>query len=281
MDEHQNLFEGKRFSLFGITLNFPHGPPPGFWYCLVPVILIIGLVVGPLVASEELRIRFADWIFGKKEPVVGMQIAPARKRWAQQPQVGESTPEKEKPVPVPEVSPETSTNPAIRVLPAKFEVLKELKYGGLYSGPASMTRALEKAHIRLSDDLDKFFRHRMSHVIPKGASVEVIRVTVAELGFSKAAKLEAIVESAEQRGLRPFPFDAIPAMALAFTSTGQFFFATQIAPEEYRWRAVLSAVKASAVTAPYFELLEWHDILKRKFGREETFGTQTVFLFSA
>lgn len=279
MNNDLDPFSGKGFSLFGVTINFPQAPPRAFWYGLLPVLLFVGLFW----VSAELRIGFAESIFGKKAPITDVaRTEPVEKKQVP-PKQPVSEPESVKeavPVPVPEVKQGADASVHTQVMTSYFEVSQSLRYGAHYSGPESTLRALDVARISVPQDIEKMFIERLSKRIPKSASVAIVRITAAELGFSREATFPEIVESAKQKGLQPFPFDAVAGAALTFSGDKRLFFATQIAPEGLEWHAVLSVAKPRANAPVEFQLVEWHDWVTRTFSRERTFHPSVTFLFA-
>jgi hypothetical protein len=89
---------------------------------------------------------------------------------------------------------------------------------GAYKGVNSLRRALEAARVRIGDSADEILGRPAFHVSPTKQDVDLVVVSVAELGFPNGARLAEIHRRAGELGLELCPAEAAPLLRLAYTN---------------------------------------------------------------
>jgi hypothetical protein len=96
-------------------------------------------------------------------------------------------------------------------------VWKRITLGG-YKGVNSLRNALDAARVRIGDSADEILGRPAFHVSPEKSDVDLVVVSVAELGFPSGAPLADIHRRAGELGLELCPAEVAPLLRLAYTN---------------------------------------------------------------
>jgi hypothetical protein len=89
---------------------------------------------------------------------------------------------------------------------------------GAYKGVNSLRTALDAARVRVGDSADEVLGRPAFRFSPEKSDVDLVLVSVAELGFSNGAPLADIHRRAGEVGLELCPAEVAPLLRLAYTN---------------------------------------------------------------
>jgi hypothetical protein len=276
-----------------ITVSVNPGTVPSWTYAgLISVLLVVGV----LWVSPELRIGIKESLFGPKPPLGDAPQVKAERPKDKKPVVkdekpvvqgeklvvkGESTTEVAAPCPTATSAPsqiDAQKLKSYRAPVVKSVEWKCLTYGLLYDGPVKAMKALRNADVAVTGRADGLLRRLIKSPIPREGAVSAVLIKVVDLKFSQPATLDEVIDRASAFGLKPFPVDAIPAAAIAYSDTRRYFFGAHLRPQ-----AVMYIGKPDAWDADeekdHLALIAW-DGFRESFDRERTFDPKATFLFA-
>jgi hypothetical protein len=89
---------------------------------------------------------------------------------------------------------------------------------GAYKGVNSLRNALDAARVRIGNSADEILGRPAFHVSPAKQDVDLVVVSVADLGFPNGARLADIYRRAGELGLELCPAEVAPLLRLAYTN---------------------------------------------------------------
>jgi ABC-type transport system substrate-binding protein len=100
------------------------------------------------------------------------------------------------------------------VLPREFKTWKTIKLG-TYKSIGDLSKALTNKGFRIGDNTPQILKRTVIAQTP--IKIELVLVTVAELGFDKETLRDAIYDRAKELGLDLVPAEVGPQLRLAYT----------------------------------------------------------------
>ena len=100
--------------------------------------------------------------------------------------------------------------------PSRFKVWKTIKLGTGFKKADDFRRALRDGEFRLSDWASDILGKPAFTVASEETEVDLVKVTVAELGFKKGARRDQIYERAKELGLEFCPPEVGPQLRLQY-----------------------------------------------------------------
>jgi hypothetical protein len=263
--------------------------PPWWVYLAILAFLATAVVLGP--GIPKFGEQFTDWAFNRPTST------PENKQTAEKPLHKEAPSQIEKQKPVDPKPSETKTvekteqnqdtHSGTKTSSTRIGVLSagpiqktewkhfELTYGDVYNGPNTAVNSLRFARVEFDDSVKEVLKK--IPYIPSKKTIRVVRIPISDLGFKRAVLFNEIITRAGDRGLRTFPLEAIPAFAAKHALSGNTYFATQVADENFPWRASLKVSK-NLLGAPQMELKSWDGIIKR-FDPSPRFAPSALIVF--
>lgn len=87
---------------------------------------------------------------------------------------------------------------------------------GTHKDVKALRKAMENAGIKIGDYASSMLKHTMFTVASAETEIELVRVSVAELGFPKGATRAAIYDAARAKGLSVCPAEVGPQVRLQY-----------------------------------------------------------------
>lgn len=95
-------------------------------------------------------------------------------------------------------------------------VWKTIRLGTGRKSAAGFPRAIRKSKMAIANRAKNIFEDRNFDVAGRKMEVELVKVTVAELGFKKGARIEQVYSRAKELGLELCPAEVGPQLRLQY-----------------------------------------------------------------